>query len=68
MAAERPKIAKGMPVSRANVVKNELRNYGKPFCPAFFIMVGHDCIYGGVSRRRVVSARDRGVFLIQYGS
>ena len=41
MAAERPKIAKGMPVSRANVVKNELRNYGKPFCPAF-LMVGHD--------------------------
>ena len=43
------------------MVKNELRNYGKPFCPAF-LMVGHDCIYGGVSRRRVVSARDRGSF------
>ena len=42
MAAERPKFVKEMPVSRADLGQNELRNYGKPFCPAF-LMVGHDC-------------------------
>ena len=31
-----------MPVSRANSVKNDLRNYGNPVFPAF-LMVGHDC-------------------------
>ena len=42
MAAERPKFVKEMPVSRADFVQNELRNYGKPFRPVF-LTVGHDC-------------------------
>ena len=42
MAAERPKFVKEMPVSRAELVKNERRNYGNPLFPVF-LMVGHDC-------------------------
>ena len=43
MAAERPKFVKEMPVSRAELVKNERRNYGNPLFPVF-LMVGHDCM------------------------